>query len=193
MYTLFIDTHYKNLLILLFKDDIIVDKYEVINIKNQSEFLVPGVDKLLVTNSLSSSDLDEIIVVNGPGSFTGVRLGVTVAKTLAYLNDIPVKVISSLQVLAACVDKEVFKVATPENNGYFIGTFNNDFLNPTYEYIKNSELDTFVTSNIIEEIDNVDYEQVIHKSKLLPYVNPHLVNPLYVKVIEVQNDKKSKA
>ena len=60
---------------------------------------------------IDEQKLDEIIVVNGPGSFTGVRLGVTIAKTLAYTLNIPIKTISSLEVssISNNAQKSIYK------------------------------------------------------------------------------------
>ena len=52
-------------------------------------------------------------------------------------------------------------------------------------------MDTYVTKNNITNVDTIDYQQVFEKAKELPYLNPHLVNPLYIKNIEVNNDKKT--
>ena len=191
MYSLFIDTHYLNLVIILYKDGIVVDKIELINIKNQSEVLVPSIVKILENNKITIDNLNELIVVNGPGSFTGVRLGVTVAKTIAYLKHIPIKVVSSLQVLASNVDKDQFQVSIPENNGMFVGIFNNDFLNPEYLYIKKENIDTYVTNNELTIVNEIDYNKLYSKVKTISNINPHLANPLYIKTIEVHNDKKS--
>lgn len=191
MYSLFVDTHFLNLVVVLYKDGIIVDKTELTNIRNQSEYLVPNIKKILDNHQITTHDLNEIIVVNGPGSFTGVRIGVTVCKGIAYLNQIKIKTISSLQVLASNVDNSVFQVSIPENNGLFVGIFKNNFINPEYIYIKKEDVDTYVTKNNITNVDTIDYQQVFEKAKELPYLNPHLVNPLYIKNIEVNNDKKT--
>ena len=100
MTTLFIDTHLNDILVFLLKDGKCVDKREVINKKNNSEVLFPTIKELI-----DGKKIDEIIVVNGPGSFTSVRLGVTIAKTLAYTMDIPIKTITSLEVLAISSEK----------------------------------------------------------------------------------------
>ncbi len=68
--------------------------------KNQSVRLMPAIERLLAEVDLSPKQLNRIIVANGPGSYTGVRIGVTVAKTLAWSLNIPLVGISSLEVLA---------------------------------------------------------------------------------------------
>ncbi len=162
MYSLFVDTHFLNLVVVLYKDGIIVDKIELTNIRNQSEYLVPNIKKILDNHQITTHDLNEIIVVNGPGSFTGVRIGVTVCKGIAYLNQIKIKTISSLQVLASNVDNSDFQVSIPENNGLFVGIFKNSFINPEYIYIKKEDVDTYVTKNNIINVDTIDYQQVLY-------------------------------
>ena len=62
---------------------------------------MPAVEEALKQASIKPSDIDVIAVAEGPGSYTGVRIGVTIAKTLAWTLKVPVVGISSLQTLAA--------------------------------------------------------------------------------------------
>ncbi len=55
-----------------------------------SQVLLPLIDKLLEQNSLAYKDLEEIEVATGPGSFTGIRVGVSVANSLGFSLGIPV-------------------------------------------------------------------------------------------------------
>lgn len=72
-----------------------------INIKRtHSETLMPYIANLLEMVKVKKSELERIIVSNGPGSYTGVRIGVTVAKTLAIALSIPIYTVSSLFVMA---------------------------------------------------------------------------------------------
>ena len=54
---------------------------------------------------MKPADIEKIVVAKGPGSYTGVRIGVTIAKTLAWTLNIPLVGISSLEVLAAGVGR----------------------------------------------------------------------------------------
>lgn len=68
-----------------------------------SDHLMAGIEQCLAAAGVAAGDLDGIAVSAGPGSFTGIRIGVTVAKTLAYTLGKPVTTVSSLDVLAANV------------------------------------------------------------------------------------------
>lgn len=69
--------------------------------KNHSVRLMPAIEQLLKECDTKPSELGKIVVAAGPGSYTGVRIGVTVAKTLAWSLQIPITGVSSLEVLAA--------------------------------------------------------------------------------------------
>ena len=68
--------------------------------KTYAAMLIPRLRALLEVHRASLRDLEAIIVVNGPGSFTGVRVGVSAVKGLAELFSTPVIAISRLRILA---------------------------------------------------------------------------------------------
>ena len=68
--------------------------------RQQSEWMVPRVISFLLRHQLKMSDLQAIVVGDGPGSFTGVRLSLTLVKTLGLLKPITVYPISSLHLFA---------------------------------------------------------------------------------------------
>ncbi|MCP8971379.1 tRNA (adenosine(37)-N6)-threonylcarbamoyltransferase complex dimerization subunit type 1 TsaB [Ectobacillus ponti] len=69
--------------------------------KNHSVRLMPAIEQLLQECGMKPKELQKIVVADGPGSYTGVRIGVTVAKTLAWSLQIPITGVSSLEALAA--------------------------------------------------------------------------------------------
>ena len=110
MKVLFIDTHDELLTV-----DLVIDgrenKKEVESINSHSVMLLPLIDSMLKEENISLRDINKIVVVNGPGSFTGVRIGLTVAKTIGYALNIPVCPISSLEAYLISNDKISFKSA----------------------------------------------------------------------------------
>ncbi|MBS4027988.1 MAG: tRNA (adenosine(37)-N6)-threonylcarbamoyltransferase complex dimerization subunit type 1 TsaB [Ignavibacteriales bacterium] len=69
--------------------------------------LVPMIENLLSRNQLKVFELDGIAVSIGPGSFTGLRIGLSVAKGLAYSSHLPLAAVSTLQSLAYPVWKTI--------------------------------------------------------------------------------------
>lgn len=68
--------------------------------RRNARLLVPAIDELLKAASLAPSDIDVVAVSIGPGSFTGLRVGVVFAKTFAWLNDAQLVAVDTLQALA---------------------------------------------------------------------------------------------
>jgi len=62
--------------------------------------LAPAIERLLCEQGLATRDLDAIAVVGGPGSFTGLRVGIATAKVMAYALGIPVVAVDTLDVIA---------------------------------------------------------------------------------------------
>lgn len=78
----------------------IVDRHAVISRVTHSRHLLSIIDDLLRRNRLAVSDMDGFAVTRGPGSFTGLRIGISTIKGLAAATDRPVAGISSLEALA---------------------------------------------------------------------------------------------
>lgn len=96
-----IDTSNTPLAIAIVRDGQIIAE-EVTNIKlNHSGGAMPAIDRMMKRAKLTPQDIDAIAVSEGPGSYTGIRIGVTIAKTLAWTLKIPIVGISSLKTLAS--------------------------------------------------------------------------------------------
>ncbi|MBM7705085.1 tRNA (adenosine(37)-N6)-threonylcarbamoyltransferase complex dimerization subunit type 1 TsaB [Metabacillus iocasae] len=101
MKTLAIDTSNLVMGIAVVEDDQVIGEVVTNLKKNHSVRLMPAIETLLKECSIKPKELDRIVVAQGPGSYTGVRIGVTIAKTLAWTLNIPLVGVSSLEVLAA--------------------------------------------------------------------------------------------
>lgn len=100
MNILAIDTSNYVMGVAIMKNGVVSGEY-VTNIKkNHSIRLMPAVDQLMKETGTLPEDLDRIAVAHGPGSYTGVRIGLTTAKTMAWSLDIPVVGVSSLEAVA---------------------------------------------------------------------------------------------
>ncbi|MEH7239009.1 tRNA (adenosine(37)-N6)-threonylcarbamoyltransferase complex dimerization subunit type 1 TsaB [Bacillus sp. JJ1562] len=69
--------------------------------KNHSVRVMPAIEQVMKECGIKPNELEKIVVAMGPGSYTGVRIGVTIAKTLAWSLQIPLVGVSSLEVVAA--------------------------------------------------------------------------------------------
>ena len=193
MYTLFISTFDKIITIGLLKNGEVISELTKESSKNHSIHTMPMIDEILKINNLEPSYLNEIIVVNGPGSFTGVRIGVTIAKTLAYTLNIPIKTITSLKAYAISNDKQTNKLVIIEDlKGKYIGYFDacNNLLSD-YTYLKNDEYNEYIKDKKQYLIKNntFDLNKIYKVLKTEESINPHIVNPIYIKGIDALNAK----
>lgn len=101
MYSLLIDSSNQPLAVALMKEDQVVATYTSAVKQNHSVQLMPQIAALLETAGITPQDLTDIVVAQGPGSYTGLRIGVTTAKTLAYTLNLNLYGVSSLKALAA--------------------------------------------------------------------------------------------
>lgn len=101
MISLLIDTSNKPLSIAINEDNKCIAEINVNVKKTHSETLMKYLQDLFNYSNVNKHNIDRIIVARGPGSYTGVRIGVTVAKTLAFSLDVDLYSVSSLFVLAA--------------------------------------------------------------------------------------------
>lgn len=193
MYTLFISTFDELITIGLLKNGKLIEKKEKISNRNHSVYTVPMIEEILKNNNINTNYLNEIIVINGPGSFTGVRIGVTIAKTLAYTLDIPIKALTSLEAYAVSTESKINKlVAISDLKGKYIGYFSKDNeILTDYIYLSNKEYDNYIKDKekYILKYNKLDLEKIYLYLKNKDNINPHLVNPIYIKGIEALNGK----
>lgn len=178
---LFIDTHDELITIALkTKDNLYIKTKE--SEYSHSIYTMPMIASIFDENNLDIKDLDKIIVVNGPGSFTGIRIGLSIAKTIAYALNIKINTISSLLTYLISSDIKENKMAVIEDNkGYYISAMDKD---------NNIILEEqYVTEN------NYNYKEIEHKldiEKIINYLkdkeseNPHFIKANYIKKIEVE-------
>lgn len=186
MYSLFIDTHSQNIVLILYKDGKLINQKTKYSSKSHSVYVINLLDELLTESKVSKNDIEELFVVNGPGSFTGIRIGITIAKTWAFTKQKKIKVINSLELIAANIEIKEKTVGIKDNKGAYIGEFNND---QKYYYVSNEELKTKGFKEIyFEDEINIDYNKVYNYLLNKPFIHPHTVNPIYIKKIGVEND-----
>jgi tRNA threonylcarbamoyladenosine biosynthesis protein TsaB len=87
--------------------------------KTYSAQLIPAIQELLESRQSGPQDLQAIVVVHGPGSFTGVRVGISAAKGLAEALSIPMLAVSRLAVLAASAGMNAAALDAGRSEFYF--------------------------------------------------------------------------
>ncbi|WP_323089591.1 tRNA (adenosine(37)-N6)-threonylcarbamoyltransferase complex dimerization subunit type 1 TsaB [Allobaculum sp. JKK-2023] len=100
MKSLMLDTSWKQLVIILLEDGQVKASLVEEAFKRQSESLFVELKRLLGETGWKLKDLDEVIITDGPGSYTGLRIAMTTAKLLGTQADIQVKTLSTFQLYA---------------------------------------------------------------------------------------------
>ena len=193
MISMFIDTSLSDVSIALIKDGKLLSKINNNIPGEHSIYVTKYIDDILKECNLSPKDVDEIIVVNGPGSFTGIRIGVTIAKIFAYLEKIRIVSITSLQARVIGIkSKYILSTIDAKHNNYYIGLYDENY-NKIVEKFSNieemEELKAKYSPEIVDESKEYDIESIIEYTKKFPSKNPHSVNPIYLKLPEAMEKK----
>jgi tRNA threonylcarbamoyl adenosine modification protein YeaZ len=121
------DTSSKALSVALTENDDLLGKIDLNLKKNHSVTLMPAIDFLIKNADLTPQDLDRIVVAQGPGSYTGLRIAVTTAKTLASTLDLDLVGVSSLAAIArnSSFEGKVVAVMDARRQNVYAGIYEN--------------------------------------------------------------------
>jgi len=122
MKTLALDTSHSFLTIALIEDDRLVDSIQKPAFKQQSETIMVEIDRLFQVNGWKPTDLNALVLTDGPGSYTGLRISMTVAKVLGLIQGIRLYTLSSLQLLAG-IQADVFSVMDARAKRIYVGHY----------------------------------------------------------------------
>ena len=204
MRILYIDTSSSYLYASIVEDNEVLSEIKEEFGQSLSEVALPRIVSMFEDNSLSPKDIDKIIVVNGPGSFTGIRIGITIAKIYAWSLNIPITTIYSLEAMAISSNNNTYHVPILNaRRGYvYTAIYDKDhkeILKPChilltdlqekldnigdYEFISNDEFDLELNQY------SPNFVRIINYFKDKENINPHAVNPEYLKLTEAEESK----
>lgn len=206
MRILYIDTSSSYLYTGIVEDDKLLCEVKKEFGTSLSEEALPEIVSLFTKTNLTAKDIDKIIVVNGPGSFTGIRIGITIAKVYAWSLNIPITTITSLEAMMLSSKENKVRVPMIDARRRYVFSAiydenNNVVLKP--QHIKmddlNVDLDklsdyTIITKDELEEYNNKeeynpDILKIVTYFKDKEPINPHGVNPDYLKLTEAEESK----
>ena len=161
--------------------------------QQQSEFMVPEIDKLMKKLGIKREDIEKIVCSIGPGSYTGVRIALTIAKTISLALSIPIYPVSSLRVLKDNDKPSICVINARSNRSYFGVYKGEEIIEPdtiktndeVKEYIKN-----YPEYSICGDAKYLGYKKkdtniCLQMVSLLPYLkkaeNDLSVKPVYMK------------
>lgn len=96
MITLCMDTSHVFLALGIIRDDAVIASFQEPCWKKQSEMIFPQLIGMMEKNGLSPADIDAVVISSGPGSYTGVRIAMTIAKVFCSMRDVPLYTVPTL-------------------------------------------------------------------------------------------------
>lgn len=209
MKILYLDTSSSFLYTAILEDNTIIAEIKEKLGNNLSTYTLPRIIEMLTVKNISVDEIGKIIAVNGPGSFTGIRIGLTIAKTLAWAKNIPIISISSLEAMALSSDGNynyIVPAIDARRNYLYASIYDN--VNGCFimkeQHISKETLEialgnltgtiSYVSNDILEvNYDIQPYEPKIDKivfySKDREPVNPHSIDANYLKLTEAEENK----
>lgn len=195
MYTLILDSATKTLYVALLKDNTVLKEIYLEGRNDHAKNIVLKVEEILNENNIKAFDLDDIIVGIGPGSYTGVRMAVTVCKMLSVFGNKNLYSISTLKLMASGYEGKVLtRIDARRGNsfGMILDTNNDEYIINEGMYPTDELLDKEYDFDVTE--DNIRVNPIYclnHKEKV---DEPHLLVPNYLRDTEAErnlNDKKN--
>lgn len=203
MKILFLDTSSFFVTVAILEDHKVLYEFKNSITDDMSSKVMPIISDAFTKVSFSVKDIDKIFVVNGPGSFTGVRIGVTIAKTLAWSLNKPISTISSLEYLAttSCNTKYIIPMIDARRGYVFSGIYDSNLNNILEDrYIAVNELANYFEDGTIVSFDdiencikpNLSVSKIIMKHIDDKSIDAHLIKPNYLKKTEAEEKLKEK-
>lgn len=190
MYTLIIDSATKVLYHALVKDDKVIKEIYTKGQNDHAKNIVSLIEKMLKEENITVDNLDKIVCGIGPGSYTGVRMAVTVAKMLSSFKRIPLYEISTLKLISSGGAGKVLAMIDARRGNAFSAIY------------QDSNLVLSEAMRAKEEVMKESYDAIVDESnykvdpiKAIAYSvrheNPHSLNPNYLRETEAERNAKN--
>ena len=192
MVTILLDSSNTNLSVGLAKDNLLLDYISYEAWQRQSEYMIPELDKLLKKHNVDKKDIEDVVVANGPGSYTGVRIAITIAKVIATALDVKLYAVSSLRVQKDCNNPSICLINARSGRSY-IGVYQDqqiileDCIMKNDEVLKyiNEHHDYSVCGDVkylgLTGVDTNNIQEMINLKCCLVSINPLSLKPVYMK------------
>ncbi len=193
MYRILLDSSNRDLAIGIGKEKVLIDSIQYEAWQRQSEYMIPELNRLLKKHHIDRSEIEGVVVSIGPGSYTGVRIALTIAKVMSLALSCPLYTVSSLQILRKKDNPSVCLMNARSQRSY-IGIYQGKQTILRDTIWKNDEVLQFLkehpqyavcgdvsylglegeASSVLEEMLALSYEKT-------PIENPLGLTPVYLK------------
>ena len=177
MKVLGIDTSSNATSIAVIEDNKLICEYTVNTKTTHSQKLMPMIENMLKISEINVNDMDMISICQGPGSFTGLRIGMATAKALSHVNNLPIVGVISLELLAGNMDlsdKKICSILDAQRTQVYMGQYK--FENNKLVEIKS--VDVVEIDELLEELKSSNEEWILVGEAVYKYED---------KIKEIQN------
>lgn len=200
---LVIDTSSSHVTVSIINNNTIVHEFKKKIDNDIASKIMSIINMELTESNIDVKDIEKIFVVNGPGSFTGVRIGVTIAKTIAWALNIKVVPISSLELMATTQSTKKFIVPLIDarRGNVYAGVYDKDLntilgdkLISISEILRFETIDyEFISYDEIKGIETIkpdtDVLKVVNKHLSDEGIIAHELKPNYLKLTEAEENR----
>ena len=192
MYTILLDSSNTNLSVGLARDNLLLENISYEAWQQQSEYMIPELNKLLEKYSVKKEEISAVMVAKGPGSYTGVRIAITIAKTMAVALGCKLYAVSSLRVQKDGKNPSICLINARSGHSY-IGVYEGNETLLEDQIMKNDEVLKYIADHPsysvcgdvkylgleVKETNNV--LEMLNLKEALEDVNPLSFKPVYMK------------
>lgn len=192
MITVLLDSSNTNLSVGVAKDNLLLECISYEAWQRQSEYMILELDKLFTKYGISKDDISDVIVAKGPGSYTGVRIAITIAKTIATALDAKLYAVSSLRVLKDGARPSICLINARSGRSY-IGVYENTKTILEDQIMKNEDVLKYIEEHPeysvcgetkylgIDGIVSNNIQEMLSLKESLDSINPLSLKPVYMK------------
>ena len=160
MKVLGIDTSSMATSICVIEDDKLICEYTVNSKKTHSQKLMPMIENMLNISDININEIDLIAICEGPGSFTGLRIGMSTAKAIAHIKNLPIIGVNSLEILAGNMnlcDKKICSILDAQRTQVYYGKYKFE----NNEIVELQNIDVIEIDELLQELSNSNDEWIL--------------------------------
>ena len=163
-----IDTSTMAANVAVLEDDKLICEYTINTKKTHSQKLMPMIENILKLSDLDIKEIDAIAICVGPGSFTGLRIGMATAKAMAHVNNIPLIGVNSLEILGANMDlcnRNICSILDAQRNQVYM----NKYILKDDKITELEEISIKPIDELLEEISSSNEDWVLVGESVYKY------------------------
>ena len=192
MVTILLDSSSTNLSVGIARDNLLLDCVSYEAWQQQSEYMIPELNKLLEKHHVSLGEIEDVIVAKGPGSYTGVRIAITIAKTIATALNIKLYAVSSLRAQKDGKNPSICLINARSGRSY-MGVYEGEKTILEDCIMKNDDVVKYIDEHPhysvcgdikylgLERIETNNIKEMLNLKPVLETINPLSLKPVYMK------------